>query len=124
MPCTEDEQSFLEDTAELYLSMPIVACTACNYCMPCPYGIDIPSIFAFYNTCLNDGKIVTSAGSPDYRKARRAFLADYSRQIMPERQADHCIGCGQCSVHCPQGIDIPDELHRIDRFAERLRQNA
>lgn len=123
VPCTDEEKSFLEDTAELYLSMPIVACTDCNYCMPCPYGIDIPSIFAFYNTCLNEGKIVSSAGNPDYRKARRAFLADYSRKIMPERQADHCIGCGQCLVHCPQGINIPDELHRIDRFAEQLRQN-
>ena len=38
------------------------------------------------------------------------------------RQASHCIGCNQCSVHCPQRIDIPNELHRIDAYVERLKQ--
>ena len=38
-------------------------------------------------------------------------------------QADHCIGCNQCSPHCPQGIDIPRELHRISDYVERLRRN-
>ncbi len=34
------------------------------------------------------------------------------------------LGCGQCSPHCPQRIDIPAELHRIDAYVERLRQNT
>ena len=36
---------------------------------------------------------------------------------------DNCIGCNQCSPHCPQGIDIPRELHRISDYVERLRRN-
>ena len=26
--------------------------------------------------------------------------------------------------HCPQGIDIPKELQRIDRFVEQLKQET
>lgn len=40
------------------------------------------------------------------------------------RQASHCIGCNQCSPHCPQSIDIPKELHRIDEYVEKLKQNT
>ena len=35
----------------------------------------------------------------------------------------HCIGCNQCVPHCPQNIRIPQELHRIDLFAEHLKQD-
>ena len=34
----------------------------------------------------------------------------------------HCIGCNQCTEHCPQEIDIPAELHRIDEYVEQLKQ--
>ena len=40
------------------------------------------------------------------------------------RQASHCIGCNQCVAHCPQNIDIPKELHRIDQFVEQLKQGT
>ena len=59
----------------------------------------------------------------NYRKARRAYLVGYDRSVPRLRQADHCIGCNQCSPHCPQGIDIPHELHRISDYVERLRRN-
>ena len=35
-----------------------------------------------------------------------------------------CIGCGQCVSHCPQSIEIPKELHRIDRLVEKLKQGT
>ena len=59
----------------------------------------------------------------EYRRARRAFLVSYDRAIPKLRQASHCIGCGECMSHCPQRIKIPDELHRIDRMVEELKQN-
>ena len=37
---------------------------------------------------------------------------------------DHCTSCNQCNPHCPQGIDIPKELQRIDRFVEQLKQET
>lgn len=57
-------------------------------------------------------------------KARRAFLVGYDRSVPKLRQADHCTGCNQCSPHCPQTIDIPKELHRIDKFVEQLKQET
>ena len=40
------------------------------------------------------------------------------------RQANHCTGCEQCNPHCPQGIDIPKEMQRIDKFVEELKVNG
>ncbi|MGN1211046.1 MAG: 4Fe-4S dicluster domain-containing protein, partial [Candidatus Cryptobacteroides sp.] len=93
------------------------------YCMPCPYGIDIPSILLHYNKCLMENEIEPDMESDDYRRARRAYLVSYDRAVEKVRQASHCIGCGQCMSHCPQSIDIPKELRKIDRYIEKLRRN-
>ena len=123
-PCTDEELALLEDTAQMILRYPSVPCTACQYCMPCPYGIDIPGIFAHYNKCINEGNVPSSSQDENYRKARRAFLVGYDRSVPRLRQANHCIGCHQCEPHCPQSIKIPDEMQRIDRFVEQLKQGT
>ncbi|OUQ54646.1 aldo/keto reductase [Alistipes sp. An116] len=120
---TEAEYALLEETARDLLRYPMVPCTDCQYCMPCPYGLNIPAIFAHYNKCINEGNVPKSAQDPDYQRARRAFLIGYDRSVPRLRQASHCIGCRQCVSHCPQTIDIPQQLHRIDHFVEQLRQN-
>ena len=122
-PLTEEETQFLYDTADLMVQYPTVACNDCKYCMPCPYGIDIPAILLHYNKCINQGNVATNRQSENYAKARQAFLVGYDRSVPKLRQASHCIGCNQCSPHCPQSIDIPKELHRIDRYVESLKQN-
>lgn len=123
-PCTDEELALLEDTAQMILRYPSVPCTACQYCMPCPYGINIPDIFAHYNKCINEGNVPSSSQDENYRKARRAFLIGYDRRVPRLRQASHCIGCHQCEPHCPQSIKIPDEMQRIDRFVEQLKQGT
>ena len=122
VPLTPDDYVFWEQTAQQLLRYRTVPCNECQYCMPCPYGLDIPGIFVHYNKCVNEGNTPSSSGDEDYRRARRAFLVGYDRSVPKLRQADHCIGCGQCKQHCPQGIDIPEELRRIDRFVEDLKQ--
>ena len=122
-PLTDSEVAFLHDTADLMMTYPTIPCNDCKYCMPCPYGIDIPANLLHYNKCVNEGNLPTSSQSEGYREARRAFLVGYDRSVPKLRQASHCIGCGQCKSHCPQSIDIPRELHRIDRYADNLRQD-
>ena len=122
VPLTEEENEFLYETAELMLRYPTIPCNDCQYCMPCPYGLDIPGILLHYNKCVNEGNLPASSGDENYRKARRAYLVGYLRSVEKERQADRCTGCKQCNPHCPQSIDIPREMRRIDEFTEKLKQ--
>ncbi len=124
VPLNEDDYVFLEETAQLMLKYPTIPCNDCKYCMPCPYGIDIPGVLLHYNKCVNEGNVPKSSQDENYRKARRAFLIGYDRSVPRLRQADHCIGCAQCNEHCPQSIDIPAEMQRINDFVEQLKQET
>lgn len=124
VPLTEEEHEFLEQTADLMMQYPTIPCNDCKYCMPCPYGIDIPAVLLHYNKCVNEGNLSTSSHDKNYEEARRAFLIGYDRSVPRLRQASHCIGCGQCVSRCPQSIEIPDELHRIDQYVEKLKQGT
>lgn len=123
-PLNDEEKDFLEETAQLMLTFPTIPCNDCKYCMPCPYGLDIPAILVHYNKCVNEGNVPKSGQDENYRQARRAFLIGYDRSVPKLRQASHCTGCNQCNPHCPQSIDIPKELHRIDEYVEQLKQET
>lgn len=121
-PLTEPEYALLEEIGQNIARSLSVPCTTCQYCMPCPYGIDIPSVFSHYNRCVNDGTIEKSSRAETYNQARREFLVGYDRSVPRLRQASHCTGCNICYSHCPQRIQIPQEMRRIDKYVEELRQ--
>ena len=124
VPLNEEEQRFLDhDIAERIVGLENIPCNDCKYCMPCPYGIDIPAIFIHYNKCKNEGTLPRPNIDEDYWKLRRQYLIGLDRAVPRLRQADHCIGCGQCEPHCPQNIRIPRELQKISDFVEDLKQN-
>ncbi|MBQ3098878.1 MAG: 4Fe-4S dicluster domain-containing protein [Kiritimatiellae bacterium] len=87
-----------------------IFCSVCGYCMPCPYGVDIPGIFSLYNDAV-DAK--DSCG--------RKFLKTYEETIPYLRQANHCIECGICLSQCPMSVDIPKEMRRIDELVESFK---
>ena len=124
-PITEEENILLMNIAKELYELQDIPCTGCNYCMPCPYGINIPAVFRYFNHCLIDGLVPCNDGDIDlkYRQARRRWLVGYDRKIPRMRQADHCIGCNHCLSQCPQHIDIPKEMHRIDEYVEQLKQS-
>ena len=122
-PLTDNDLAFLEETAVQMLRYPTIPCNDCKYCMPCPYGLDIPEILLHYNRCINAGNIPENQQDENYAQARHAFLVGYDRSVPRLRQANHCVGCNQCNPHCPQNIDIPKELLRIDKYTEQLKQN-
>ena len=124
-PLTKEEQQFLEaDIARKLVGLRNIPCNDCKYCMPCPYGIDIPAIFVHYNKCKNEGILPQDAQDPEYRSLRRKYLIGLDRSVPRLRQADHCIQCGQCQPHCPQNIHIPRELAMISEFVEQLKQGT
>lgn len=82
-----------------------VPCTGCNYCMPCPRGINIPGCFAAYNASFAHGWFT---GVSQY------FTASAVR-TGPPKLASNCVRCGACLSNCPQHIEIPDRLLDVQR---------
>ncbi|MBO5940382.1 MAG: 4Fe-4S dicluster domain-containing protein [Kiritimatiellae bacterium] len=82
----------------------------CSYCMPCPYGVDIPAVLTFADNIAGKGNLNW-----------RNILGDYKKKVPYLRGANHCIGCGACVSQCPQSINIPEEMRRIDEFTELLK---
>ena len=123
-PVTPGENEFLLSVAQKIYNLKTIPCNECNYCMPCPYGINIPAIFSHFNKCINEGNMPNrGANDPEYTKHRRAYLIGYDRSVPKLRQANHCIGCKQCNEHCPQRINIPREMRRIDEFTEDIKRH-
>jgi len=121
---TEEEMEFMEEMAVQMMEFPMVNCTDCKYCMPCPWGIDIPGTFQHYNRAVTEGTYAQSREQKDYQKLKRAYLISYDRAVASVRQADHCITCGECLSHCPQSINIPRQLRRIAEYIEHLKQDT
>ncbi len=124
VPLDEAEYALLDEVSDILANADYIQCTTCQYCMPCPYGIDIPQVFAHYNRCVSAGQLLKSAADENYREARRAFLVGYDRSVPRLRQAKYCIECDQCRPKCPQRINIPGEMRRVDAYAEKLRTKA
>lgn len=113
-PLSADEREALENALEIYRRNVLIPCTGCRYCIDCPVGIDIPSIFRLYNHF--------SMNRHTLNKPENEFLADYQK-IEESCRADQCIGCQNCVSHCPQSIQVPEELAKIAAFVSGLEKN-
>lgn len=94
---TEEELELVAQVKAIYESRTKVDCTACNYCMPCPSGVDIPRIFSLYNT---------ASMFNEYAEQSK----HYERLIEENKDASNCVECSQCEGACPQNIAIIDML--------------
>lgn len=125
-PITDDDVAFLHHLADLYVDANVIPCNDCKYCMPCPHGLDIPGILLNHNAIVNCGALeaVDDAASSEHKKWRRRYLVGLGRAVEPARQPDKCTGCARCNPHCPQKIDIPAEMRKIDTLVEQLRRES
>jgi uncharacterized protein len=99
---TPDELALIEEVAEAYRSRMKAGCTGCQYCMPCPSGINIPE-------CLQISDSYNMFGN------RRAHAFAYMCQATGlldgrRRLASDCTECGECVEKCPQHLPIPELL--------------
>jgi predicted aldo/keto reductase-like oxidoreductase len=99
----EADYAIIGKALDAYRRSAAIPCTACRYCMDCPFGVDIPENFAIYNRHHAKGKTV--------------YLGIDYRVLGEKRQARHCTGCGRCAKLCPQGLDIPALLEKVAVFA-------
>ena len=82
--------------------------------MPCPYGVNIPGNFTYYNNCVNEGTIPPAdENAADYAVKKAAFIKGYKAQVSAEELATKCVACGECLSKCPQRIRIPDRMGKL-----------
>ena len=92
-----EEVRIVEQARDAWQGLAPVACTHCEYCLPCPSGVLIPQIFEIYNNSMMYGQ---------QERGQRA----YQNQIAEASRADACIECGTCETLCPQNLTIIDYL--------------
>ncbi len=104
---TEKEEKLLADVVKAINEKMKVGCTGCGYCMPCPKNVDIPGTFAIYNKRYCESK----------QKAFEEYmLCTVLRK--DSTSASNCVGCGKCEQHCPQHIQIRQELKKAQKELE------
>ena len=95
---SEKEVAMLAHAKEVYDSSILVPCTRCSYCMPCPFGLNIPAIYQAYNA--------TSQSTMERAKTLYATAT-------PEVSAIDCRKCRRCENVCPQHIPSSELMPKI-----------
>ena len=93
---TQEERALIQRVVRKYHELYPIPCTACEYCVPCPNGVNIPRILALYNESTLYGDMGVSK---------------YFYNRLPDKEkADNCKQCSQCEERCPQKISVADAL--------------
>ena len=119
--CTEAENRLLAEIADQMAGFPTIPCTTCAYCMPCPYGVDIPANFAYYNDAVHAHILpLSDKQDADYMAKKQQFTLGL-RKVLPgvEKWARSCQDCEECLPKCPQQIRIPNQMARIVEILRR-----
>lgn len=98
----EEEIKLIKKVKETYKSLNQIGCTSCKYCMPCPFGVDIPRNFSVYNSAFIYN---------DLEGSRKV----YNNYINKENRAENCKECGKCEDVCPQKLPIRSLLKDVHK---------
>lgn len=100
---TDDEKQVYKKAKEIFDSMALVGCTGCRYCLPCPFGLEIPEIFSYYN--------MTAAHKESEAKAGYEAMGV---------KAEGCKACHHCEKECPQMIKISEVMPEVANVFAKL----
>jgi len=97
------EQNAIAALRNNYSSRIAVPCTNCKYCMPCPYGVEIPGNFEFFNHAY----LYDDLAAAKFR---------YSIYLTLSQRSDNCIACRECEEKCPQQIQISSWMPKVSEM--------
>ena len=101
---TPDDRARIDRVRDTYLRLMKVGCTGCGYCMPCPFGVDIPGCFSLYNA---------RHLFPKDRSAKFHYFGRHGGLIGDVSYAGLCRQCGKCAKACPQHLPIPQLMKDV-----------
>lgn len=100
-PLTPEEEARIAASLEENRRLADLYCTGCNYCMPCPKGINIPEIFKMMNYHRVYG--LTKFARDNYARIGKEPWLNF-------QNAAACVQCGACEKKCPQHLHIREQL--------------
>lgn len=100
---SDKEKEFYDKAREIYKKREQIACTACEYCLPCTVEINIPKVFAMWNNAFL------------YDEAEKS-KKDYQEYLKDGVDPEACIECGKCENICPQSLEIITGLKKANEF--------
>jgi len=109
-PLDEEAFAVYSDVVDVFKKSYRVNCTGCNYCLPCPKGINIPACLSVYNTSY----------AQSYFTAMFLYMAEVGVVTESSSRMHTCNECGKCERACPQNIPIRKWLKKAARRLEPL----
>jgi predicted aldo/keto reductase-like oxidoreductase len=100
---TDAELAVFSDALSILNASYKIHCTGCNYCMPCPKGVNIPGCFAAYNTSFALG----------FMQGMQQFITSTAPTSPKRASPSQCVKCGACERHCPQRLPIIQNLQEV-----------
>ena len=100
---TMDELDLIEQVRDEYSKLSPIPCTQCEYCLPCPNGVNIPRNFEIYNQSAMYDKLEIAQET-------------YTQWFAEDQRAMNCIQCQECEEKCPQNIAIADWMPQVDEL--------
>jgi predicted aldo/keto reductase-like oxidoreductase len=96
---TREDLDLIDKVREKYEEVCPIPCTGCEYCLPCPEGLNIPFLLDMVNRAVMYDK---------FDEERRQY------QWIPEKERPNlCEKCLKCEEMCPQSIPIADWLEQV-----------
>lgn len=100
VPMDEKEYQAIDRIKEVMNSRIQNGCTGCRYCMPCPFGVDIPGNFSVWNR---------------YHMYQNYDVVswNWNNMVKENKTAEACRQCGKCEQACPQHLAIREDLKKV-----------
>ncbi len=108
---TDEEKKLINKVSDEYNRLIKYSCTGCEYCLPCPQQIPIPTVLSLYNRWEIFGGV-------DWSHMHH-ITEEYTQKVPAAHTAKACVACGSCAQRCPFNLPIPDLMKKAAKELRR-----